>query len=564
MLRERKKRTAQKGSEGKMSKAKSIFTNFRVILVLVFILLAAIALSPNPFRSGAAIRSVSLDSPAYLAGIKSPSANIAPMSREVITQVNNRAIRNADDYYAAISGVIPGATVQIKTAASAFLRINRQSYVVIIPEVSSNSSNSSVPSKIDIGMRVYDAPTSNIRKGLDLQGGTRTMLKPEANATAENIAMTIDSMNQRLNAYGLSDVTVKQVSDFSGNKYILIEIAGAYEDEVRQLIAKQGKFEAKVGNNTIFRGGNDITSVCKTAECSGIDPSTGCAISSDTKWYCRFMFSITLHPDAAKKQAEATANLSIIPATTVNEAYLNETLDLYLDDQKVDSLNIGSELRGKAVTDVSISGSGSGTNREEAVTESLKNMKRLQTILVTGSLPIKLEIVKTDSISPTLGEKFLKNTALVFFVAILAVTLVLFAYYRKIKIAGMIMITGLIEVFITIGFLTLIGWNIDMAAIAGLIAAIGSNVDDQIVMTDEETQGSTNKKTLSWKQRIKNAFYIITGNYLTSIASVLPLLFAGAGLLKGFAITGIVGLTLGVLITRPAYAEVIEILLKDE
>jgi preprotein translocase subunit SecD len=35
-------------------------------------------------------------------------------------------------------------------------------------------------------------------------------------------------------------------------------------------------------------------------------------------------------------------------------------------------------------------------------------MKKLQTIMITGSLPFKLEIVKIDKISPLLGEHFVK------------------------------------------------------------------------------------------------------------------------------------------------------------
>jgi len=40
-----------------------------------------------------------------------------------------------------------------------------------------------------------------------------------------------------------------------------------------------------------------------------------------------------------------------------------------------------------------------------------------------------------------------------------------------------------------------------------------------------------------------------------------PLLFAGAGLLKGFALTTMAGLTFGVFITRPAFAAMVRILL---
>jgi len=51
--------------------------------------------------------------------------------------------------------------------------------------------------------------------------------------------------------------------------------------------------------------------------------------------------------------------------------------------------------------------------------------------------------------------------------------------------------------------------------------------------------------------------------YFSTVVAMLPLLFAGAGLLKGFAITSILGVTFGVFITRPAYAAVVEILVKE-
>jgi len=44
---------------------------------------------------------------------------------------------------------------------------------------------------------------------------------------------------------------------------------------------------------------------------------------------------------------------------------------------------------------------------------------------------------------------------------------------------------------------------------------------------------------------------------------MIPLYAAGAGMLKGFALTTIVGITIGVLISRPAFGAMIEILVKD-
>ena len=110
---------------------------------------------------------------------------------------------------------------------------------------------------------------------------------------------------------------------------------------------------------------------------------------------------------------------------------------------------------------------------------------------------------------------------------------------------------------------SIIGWNIDLAAIAGIIAAVGTGVNDQIIITDEALKGET-RKVFSWKDKIKNAFFIIFGAYITLVVAMFPLLFAGAGLLRGFAITTIIGISVGVFITRPAYANILEILLKKE
>jgi len=83
----------------------------------------------------------------------------------------------------------------------------------------------------------------------------------------------------------------------------------------------------------------------------------------------------------------------------------------------------------------------------------------------------------------------------------------------------------------------------------------------RIVITDETLRGQ--RIFQSWKQRFKNAFFIIMGSYFSLVVAMLALFFAGAGLLKGFALTTIIGASIGVFITRPAYAAMVEILLND-
>jgi len=189
-------------------------------------------------------------------------------------------------------------------------------------------------------------------------------------------------------------------------------------------------------------------------------------------------------------------------------------------------------------------------------------MKQLQTVLITGSLPVKLVIEKTDNLSPQLGEEFIRNALLVGILSIFSVALVIFLRYRRVEIFIPMIVTMVSEVTLLLGLASLIGWNLDLAAIAGIIIAVGTGIDHQIVITDEALSGESTRYT-NWKTKFRNAFFIIMAAYFTTVVAMVPLYYAGAGMLKGFAITTIMGISFGVFITRPAFAAIIEVLLKE-
>ena len=579
-----------------MGRAKQMIKNMRIIILLIFLALAIAAIYPNPYSKGVAIRAVKPDSSAMDAGIASPKPTDTPMSRERIISVNNIPINNVADFFRQTSNLKPNISVYLETNKGIYVLktrplieteyldeyenrtvtetfpvnktfVNETTGEEYVKETTENrtrteeaqKTRSTVIGTEDLGITVYAAPKNNIRRGLDLQGGSRVLLKPEEKISDDEMDIVLDNMKERLNVYGITDVIVRKAGDLSGNQFFIVEIAGAAESEATELVSKQGKFEAKIGNDTVFSGGNDIKYVCMSSDCAGIDPMRGCGQSPDG-WYCTFRFSIALSPEAAERQAQLTKNLDI--AVENGEEYLTEDLALILDDVPVDSLKIGADLKGRAVTDIQISGSGTGATNEDAITNSLAEMKRLQTILVTGSLPVKLEIVKTDTISPVLGDEFTRNAIIVGLIAILAVAIIVFIRYRKLKVAIPMILTPICEVVILMGIAALIGWNLDLAAIAGIIIVVGTGVDHCIIITDETLSGET-QQIFDWKKRFKKAFFIIMAAYSTTFVAMLPLMFAGAGLLKGFALTTILGASVGVFVVRPAFASAIEILLKE-
>ena len=65
-------------------KIKKIFTNVRVIILLVVLVLAVVAISPRPGVDGVVIRNIITNSSAAEAGIQQPPPTARPVSRERI------------------------------------------------------------------------------------------------------------------------------------------------------------------------------------------------------------------------------------------------------------------------------------------------------------------------------------------------------------------------------------------------------------------------------------------------------------------------------------------------
>ena len=502
--------------------AKLTFRIWILIIILILSLISIFGLPPSFLEKGVLITGVEQNSSAFEQGLR---------QGQIITAIDGKSVESIDDFSKIIQEKYPSNSeikTTIQTKDSEVILFSKQ-----VPEIT-----------------LSNIPKTNLKTGLDLSGGARALIQAQdKKLSTEEVNDLVAITRERLNVFGISDINLKPVSDLAGNHFMLIEIAGATPKDLKQLIEQQGKFEAKIGNETIFIGGEkDIASVCRNdATCAAI---TACEDFNGGS-ICNFQFSIYLSDVAAEKHAEFTKKLGINES---NPEYLSKPLDLYVDDKLVDTLLISKDLQGRVTTQISISGSGSGETQEDAYSISKENMNKLQTILITGSLPYKLEIVKLDTISPVLGKEFIKIIFLAGLGALLAVAIVIFGRYRKFKESMAVLFTSFSEIIIILGIASMIDWNLDLLSIAGILATVGTGIDQQIIILDESRQ----IVVLSIKEKLKRAFTIILGAYFTALVSLLPLLWVGAGLLKGFAITTIIGITIGILITRPAFTDIIK------
>ncbi len=197
------------------------------------------------------------------------------------------------------------------------------------------------------------------------------------------------------------------------------------------------------------------------------------------------------------------------------------------------------------------------SGQRESFEEAVNDLEELAILLESGSLPTPVKTISRETISASLGESFKSLVVIMAIIAFIVVGVVLAIRYKNWKIITPIFVIGVSEIIINFGFIALTQRPLDLAAFAGLIAAIGTGIDSEIVITDEIMAKSKRVKE-SLIRRVKSALFIIMTSAFTMIAVMIPILlfartFPGIDKLYGFATVAIVGALIGVFITRPAF-----------
>jgi preprotein translocase subunit SecD len=205
-----------------------------------------------------------------------------------------------------------------------------------------------------------------------------------------------------------------------------------------------------------------------------------------------------------------------------------------------------------------ITGPGTGSTPDVQKASAAKEIRELKSVISGGKLPVSTQIGSTFSVPPSLGEQFLSYSWIGVFLASLAVALVMVARYKKWILILPIVFIGFTEVLFTAAVIGTLG-TLDLAGMAGIISLMGTGVDDQIIVTDEILRGQKEETTkASVREKIVRAFTIIFTTAGIAIVTMLPLFLSGIVEIMGFALSTIIGVLFGVIVTRPAFADILE------
>lgn len=348
---------------------------------------------------------------------------------------------------------------------------------------------------------------------------------------------TKNILETKLNSLGIKEIPVRTV----GDNYILIDLAGVDITTAKDIAAKPGKFEIRIqvkDNETEHvLYGTDITPGLPSKE-------------KGDMWGVSF----TLNDAGAAALRDAAIKYG---AVNNPEAH---NLIMSLDENVVFDAPLSPDLA-RNIQSVPVKSmvatTGAGDEGQRKATE-------LQIHLRAGALPVKVDVVGAGQVSAELGSKFKLQVLIAGIIALILVAIVVSLRYKQPNIVIPMLSTTFSEVIIILGFTVLVGFQLDLPTIAGIIAVLGTGIDHLIIITDEVLAGGAMPPDKVYRSRLTKAFAIIFSAAATVLVAMSPLLIMGFGALRGFAVITIVGVLIGVFIARPAYAEVIQGMLVED
>ncbi|MES2810889.1 MAG: protein translocase subunit SecDF [Bacteroidota bacterium] len=190
------------------------------------------------------------------------------------------------------------------------------------------------------------------------------------------------------------------------------------------------------------------------------------------------------------------------------------------------------------------SGPIAGGRSEISGSFTLEETKDLANVLRAGKLPAAAEIVQSEVVGPSLGQKAIDNGTTSALVGLLLVALWMLVYYGKAGwFANIALVVNLLFLF---GILASLGAVLTLPGIAGIVLTLGTAVDANIIIYErakEELRHGLSlvdavKKSFSWTGAMRS---IIDANVTHVLTGGILYIF-GTGPIKGFATTLLIGI----------------------
>jgi len=173
---------------------------------------------------------------------------------------------------------------------------------------------------------------------------------------------------------------------------------------------------------------------------------------------------------------------------------------------------------------------------------TIDEAKDLATVLNSGNLEARVNIVQSEVVGPTLGKESINSGLLSFAMAFLLVLLYMTLYYSKAGVVACIALCT--NIFFIMGVLASLGAVLTLPGIAGIVLTLAMAVDANVLIFErvrEEVRAGKGAR-LAIDEGFKNAYPAIIDANVTSLITAIVLYVFGSGPIQGFATTLIIGI----------------------
>lgn len=344
---------------------------------------------------------------------------------------------------------------------------------------------------------------NKIKLGLDLRGGTSVVLQAQGKIESDTMDKVRDIIERRVDGLGVTEPVIQ----ISGNDRLIVELAGIKDSQKAvELIGTTAKLEFKIKNQdgtygpTLLGGSAIKTAVLSQGE------------------FGRPAVDFTLDSKGAEIFAKITRE------------NIGKPLAIMLDGKEQSAPVINSEIS-------------RGTG--QITTNSREDAQKITNLLKSGALPVSIKILEVRTVGATLGVESIKQTQFAGILAMIAISLFMFAIY---KIPGLIAdVVLVIYGFLVLASLSLVRSTLTLPGIAGFILTLGMAVDANVITFEriKEEMGKGYSIDDSVEKGFENGLPAIIDGNLTTLLIAAVLFSFGTGPVRGFAVT----LSLGVMIT---------------
>ncbi|WP_254762847.1 preprotein translocase subunit SecD [Natrinema marinum] len=376
----------------------------------------------------------------------------------------------------------------------------------------------------------------------------------------------IETIQTKINAAGLSGGTVYEASTVNDDHYIVVEVPNMGADELRNLLSERGVVEVvayypnESGNqtNTTVLTGEDIATVDPPEQ-----PERGTG----------YVVPVQVNDQAAPQFQQQMNDLGFT-GDGIGRCNLRgdgETISFDHEGQQyclltvVDGEVVDAHSMGQTLANPMRSGDWAEDPTFQMGAQSQQDAQSLSVNLRAGSLraPLDFEESQIYSIEASHAEQFKQYSLLIGLLSVVTVSGVVYTRYTDTRVALPMILTAMAEVVILLGFAAVIRMPLDLSHVAGFIAVVGTGVDDLVIIADEVMDEGDVSSVRVFQSRFRKAFWVIGGAAATTVVALSPLAVLSLGDLRGFAIITILGVFIGVLVTRPAYGDILRRLLTD-